>query len=386
MNNHFDVIVVGVGSMGSATCYQLAKRGVHVLGLEQFNIAHTLGSHHGGTRLIRQAYFEHPSYVELLKAVYPLWRTLESETGVELFHQVGALYLGSPDCELVAGSRLAASAYDIPFQSLSPKEVEERFPAFRCPENWVGVFEPNAGFLRSEAAVAAMAQRALEAGAVIRGQTKVVSWESDSSNVTVRTDSESFTADRLILCGGAWTGSLLSDLGVALRVTRQVVAWVWPPSPSDFCTERMPGWAIDPNPAGEYRGIYYGFPLSQNPLGVKLGWHAPGLESQPDDVDRKVHPHDLEWLPEFSEKYMPRLGSSLLGATTCLYTYSPDGHFIVDRHPRRDNVYFAGGFSGHGFKFAPIIGQALADLALDDRTRLPVDFLKLDRAAGGFAY
>ncbi len=377
VSNHFDVIVVGVGSMGSAACYQLAKRGVRVLGLEQFNIPHSLGSHHGGTRLIRQAYFEHPSYVELLKAVYPLWRDLEAESGVDLFHQVGALYLGSPDCELIAGSRLAASTYDIPFQWLLPNEVESRFPAFRCAENWVGFFEPNAGYLLCEAAVSAMTRRALEAGAIIRGQTKVVSWQSDSCNVTVRTESDTFTADRLVLCGGAWAGSLLNDLGTPLRVTRQVVAWVWPQKTIDFDGDRMPGWAIDPNPAGKYQGIYYGFPLSQNPLGVKLGWHAPGQESHPDDVNRRIHEDDLAWLASFSRQYMPTLGSSLLSAATCLYTYSPDGHFIVDRHPHFENVCFAAGFSGHGFKFAPIIGQAIADLSLDGSTELPVDFLKL---------
>lgn len=379
MSNAFDVIVVGVGSMGSATCYQLAKRGIRVLGLEQFNIPHAQGSHHGGTRLIRQAYFEHPNYVKLLKAVYPMWRELEAETGDDLFHQVGALYLGRPDCELIAGSHRAATEHEIPFEWLPPFEVEERFPAFRCAENWVGFFEPLAGYLSSEAAVAAMARRALVAGAVIRGQTKVVSWHSDHSQVSVRTESETFTADRLVICGGAWAGSLLDNLGVPLRVTRQAIAWVWPQTPQLFADDRCPGWAIDPNPAGEYQGIYYGFPLSKNPPGVKLGWHAPGQESHPDVVDRRLHRSDVDWLAGFSQRYMPPLGSDLLSAATCLYTYSQDGHFIVDRHPGYQNVFFAAGFSGHGFKFAPIIGQALADMAIDNRTTAPIEFLQINR-------
>ncbi len=371
--------------MGAATCYQLAKRGARVLGLEQFNIPHTNGSHHGGTRLIRQAYFEHPSYVDLLKAVYPQWRALEAESGETLFHQGGALYLGRPDCELIAGSRGAATQYNIPYEWLSPRDVERRFPAFRCPEDWVGFFEPHAGYVLPEAAVSAMARLAMEAGAMIKGQTRVVSWHSESSQVTVRTETETLTADRLVLCGGAWAGRLLGDLPVRLRVTRQVVAWVWPKTPHCFSSKSLPGWAIDPNPAGQYQGIYYGFPLSQNPPGVKLGWHAPGTESNPDQVERRVRPADLDWLPGFSEQFMPELGSSLLGAATCLYTYSPDGHFILDRHPEHGNVYFAAGFSGHGFKFAPIIGSALSDLVQNDRSQLPIEFLKLDRirSAGG---
>ena len=379
MSSAFDVIVVGVGSMGSAACYQLAKRGVRVLGLEQFNIPHALGSHHGGTRLIRQAYFEHPNYVDLLKGVYPLWRELEAETGADLFHQVGALYLGSPDCELVAGSRLAAEQHQIPFEWLTPPEIHKRFPAFRCAEHWVGFFEPNAGYLNSEAAVSAMARRAMDAGAVIRGQTKVVGWESHGNGVTVRTATETYSAERLVVCGGAWAGKLLSDLGVPLQVTRQAVAWVWPRVPMDFGADRCPGWAIDPNPAGEYQGIYYGFPLSQNPPGVKLGWHAPGQISQPEEVDRTIHPSDVDWLGGFSQRYLPGLGDRLLSAATCLYTYSPDGHFLVDQHPSSDRVFLAAGFSGHGFKFAPIIGLALADLALKGRTSAPIDFLGRQR-------
>jgi sarcosine oxidase len=399
MTKHFDVIVVGVGSMGAAACYRLALRGAKVLGLEQANIPHAGGSHHGGSRMIRQAYFEHPDYVALLKAVYPLWHALEAEVGETLFHQIGALYLGHPDCELLSGSRRAAQAYQVPHELLSATDVNTRFPAFRCPENWVGFFEPLAGYLRPEASVSAMARRALELGVKLCGQAKVVSWTSRHNRVEVRTTHEQFTAERLVLCGGAWAGRLLPGIPVALQVTRQVVVWVWPERREPFQSACLPCWAIDPEPAGRYRGIYYGFPLSLDPPGVKLGWHAPGLTTNPDRVDREIHPADLEWLPDFINRYMPELGGSSsdlpdsrqpelktpgpssgwLGASTCLYTYSPDGHFIVDRHPDFENVCFAAGFSGHGFKFAPIIGQALADLSLDGSTPLPIDFLRLAR-------
>jgi sarcosine oxidase len=379
MDKHYDVIVVGVGSMGAATCHRLARQGIKVLGLEQANIPHTGGSHHGGSRMIRQAYFEHPDYVALLQAVYPLWRALEQEVGETLFHQVGALYLGHPDCELVSGSRNAAQAYQVPHESLSALEVTARFPAFRCPDDWVGFFEPQAGYLRPEACISALARQAIQSGAVLRGQTKVVSWTSHPDRVDVRTTHDAFSADRLVVCGGAWASRLLPGLPIALTVTRQVVVWLWPQKTAPFLPASLPCWAIDPEPAGRYRGIFYGFPLGLDPPGAKLGWHAPGAASNPDRVDREIRQADLDWIPNFAQQYMPDLGHTILGASTCLYTYSPDGHFILDRHPEFENVSFAAGFSGHGFKFAPIIGHALADLSLNGTSPLPIDFLKLGR-------
>lgn len=382
MPERYDVIVVGVGTMGAATCRALAQRGCRVLGLEQFQIPHRLGSHHGGSRMIRQAYFEHPDYVRLLQAVYPLWRELEAEASEELFARVGAIYIGQPDCELVTGSRGAAEAYGIAHECLTAQDIVERFPALRCPTDWVGLFEPQAGYLRAEACVSAMARGALRHGARLCGDTRVVDWRATDAEVVVTTERETYRAARLILCGGAWAQRLLGDLGGALRVTRQVVHWVWPQQEPPFRADRLPCWAIDPRPRGQYAGIYYGFPLSQDPPGVKLGWHAPGLEVLPDQVPREVDAQEREWLPAFSRQFMPQLLGQVLGTGTCLYTYSPDGHFLLDRHPQHPNVCFAAGFSGHGFKFAPVIGQAMSDLCLEGQSRLPIDFLGLAPANG----
>ncbi len=379
MQATYDVIVVGVGTMGAAACRALAQRGCRVLGLEQFQIPHRLGSHHGGSRMIRQAYFEHPDYVRLLQAVYPLWHELEVEAAEELFARVGAIYVGRPDCELVAGSRRAAEAYGIEYEMLGSNDVAARFPALRCPSDWVGLFEPGAGYLRAEACVSALARVALRQGASLCGETKVVDWRATDDEVVVTTERETFRAARLIFCGGAWSSRLLGDLGLPLRVTRQVVHWVWPQAERPFHAECLPCWAIDPQPPGQYAGIYYGFPLSWDPPGVKLGWHAPGMEVSPDHVPREVSAGERDWLPEFSRQFMPQLGGQVLGTGTCLYTYSTDGHFIVDRHPQHHNVCFAAGFSGHGFKFSPVMGQALAELCLDGQSTLPIDFLSLRR-------
>jgi glycine/D-amino acid oxidase-like deaminating enzyme len=262
---------------------------------------------------------------------------------------------------------------------LAAREVTERFPALRCPADWVGLFEPGAGYLRAEACVSALARLALRQGATLCGETRVVAWHATDDEVVVQTERERFRAARLILCGGAWSTSLVGERHFPLRVTRQVVHWVWPQFEMPFQSPRLPCWAIDPQPPGDYAGIYYGFPLSLDPPGVKLGWHAPGQEVAPDRVPREVKAEERDWMSEFSRRFMPQLLGQVLGTGTCLYTYSSDGHFIVDRHPQHPNVCLAAGFSGHGFKFAPVIGQALADLCLDGQSPLPMDFLSLSR-------
>lgn len=379
MENHYDVIVLGVGSMGAATCWALSRRGLKVLGLERYSVPHRMGSHHGETRMIRQAYFEHPDYVRLLHHAYAAWRDLEEETGESLLHTIGGLYMGFRDGDLVQGAALAAEQHKLPHEWLSPSEVQERFPAFRCPNDWVGLFEPSAGYVRCESAISAMAVTAMRRGVSIRACEAVNKWSSDGRSVTVTTERDVYRAERLIVCGGAWAGELLSDLDLQLSVTRQVVLWLWPEQPKLVEPGRLPVWAIDPEPAGKYRGIYYGFPSGNHPPGLKLGWHAPGTASEPHEVDRNLRPEDLAWVADFARDLMPAAGQQILGGTTCLYTYSRDGHFVLDQHPSFANVHFAAGFSGHGFKFSPVIGQVLAEWSLEGHTRYPVDFLALKR-------
>ncbi len=378
MNNRYDIIVVGVGAMGSAACFQLARRGVRVLGLEQFDIPHALGSSHGVSRMIRLAYYEHPDYVPLLLRAYELWDELEHASGQKLLHVTGGLYMGRADCELVAQSALAARQHQLAHELLDHSQVASRFPQFRLPSDHVGLFEPRAGFLSPEKVVASYARAAIEAGAEIHGREPVRNWECNSSGVRVRTDAGEYHADKIVFTAGAWTDKLVRDLGVQLVVTRQVMLWFSPPREhAIYELGQMPVWAID-RPAG---GLYYGFPISPDDVGLKLACHAPGTPTDPDAVARNPQPGDVDEVHDALRNYLPGFAqSSLLSQRVCLYTTSPDQHFIIDEHPKhRGRVVLACGFSGHGFKFASVVGEILADLSTRGRTGCPVEFLRLDR-------
>ena len=378
MSNH-DIIVVGVGAMGASACWQLARRGVRVLGLEQFDIPHGRGSSHGYSRIIRQAYFEHPDYVPLLRRSYELWRELESVTGTELLHLVGGLYMGPGNGEVVAGSFSAALKHGIEHSMLDRSELAKQFPQFHLPDDWVGLLEPGAGFVRPEASIAAFAIAAMQQGAELHGHEKVLDWSSDGGGVTVRTDRGEYHAKELVFCGGAWSGQLLRDLDVPLNVTRQVLGWVWPKEPDLFGPEKLPVWAID-NLDGS---IYYGFPMQPDNPGFKLALHKPMETVSPDHVNRDTGPTDEQTFRPCLERFIPDANGPLLAMRVCLYTNSPDGHFILDRHPRHDHVTIACGFSGHGFKFASVVGEVLADLAMTGKTDLPAQFLSLKRFSSG---
>jgi sarcosine oxidase len=373
----FDIIVLGIGAMGASACHHLARRGARVLGLEQFDIPHTLGSSHGMSRMIRMAYFEHPDYVPLLKRAYELWEELERLTGQTFLHITGGLYMGKPECELVAGSLAAAQKHELPHQLLSRDEVALKFPQFALPENHVALFEPRAGFLQPEKVVAAYARTALHAGAELHGREPVREWSADSSGVSVRTDLAEYRARKLVFCAGPWTGKLLREFAERLVVTRQVMLWFGPRDPSMFELGKLPVWAID-RPAG---GLYYGFPVFSDDVGLKVACHAPGAPTDPDQVMRDPLPGDLEEVRAAMRAYLPDGDGPILSQRVCMYTNSLDSHFIIDLHPANPDgrVILACGFSGHGFKFASVVGEVLADLALEGKTRWPIGFLNAGR-------
>ncbi len=375
MPHSFDVIVIGVGAMGSSACWQLASRGARVLGLEQYDIPHGLGSSTGFSRMIRMAYYEHPDYVPLLRRAYELWHQLEAESGQKLLHLTGGLYLGTPDSELIAGSLQAAKLHGLPYESLAHRPLQQQFPQFQVPEEWTGVLEPNAGFLLPEKVIACFAEQAMRRGAELHGREPVIDWTADVQGVTVRTSREVYHAGRLIFCGGAWSSALLKDMGVELKVTRQVMGWVWPREPKQFALGEFPVWAIG-NADGS---LHYGFPMMPDNPGFKISHHAPGQVTDPDHVARDPLPGDEASFRGALRQYIPPADGPLLALRTCLYTNSPDQHFIIDRHPLHANVALACGFSGHGFKFASVVGQILADLAMNGRTELPAQFLGLSR-------
>ncbi|MES2462657.1 MAG: N-methyl-L-tryptophan oxidase, partial [Armatimonadota bacterium] len=373
----FDVIVLGVGAMGAAACWHLAKRGLCVLGLEQNGIPNSLGSSHGYSRAIRLAYFEHPDYVPLLKRAWELWQDLENASGQTLLYKTGCLYLGPPDSELIRGSLHSAQTHGLPHEALSRQMLAERFRQFKVPDDFIGLFETLGGTLRPELSIATMALEALKHGAAIQGQTTVTGWQSDANGVTVRTaQGETYHAAHLVISGGAWSSRLITTLGVPLTVTRQVLGWVWPPRPERFTLEAgFPTWAIEHGSE-----FHYGFPMLPDNPGFKIARHAPlGQVTTPETVRRAPTPEDEETFRPALRRFFPEADGPTLAVRTCLYTNTPDGHFIVDRHPDHDNVSVACGFSGHGFKFAPVIGQALADLATTPSTTLPIDFLGIER-------
>jgi sarcosine oxidase len=380
-SEHYEVIVIGVGSMGSATCSFLSSRGHRVLGLEQFDSPHDLGSHTGQSRIIRKAYFEHPDYVPLLDRAYANWSQLEKETGKEIFHRTGIVYFGQPDHETMRGVQRSASLYHVPVKKLAPDQSKKQFPLFEIPAGFETLIESDAGFVAPEEMVRLYCQRAIANGATIRTREKVIKWSHEGNVITVITDRGKFICDRLIITAGSWTSKVTPALATRLKVTRQVLAWVDITEREAFSLGKFPCWFIqDPG-----RGMYYGFPALppdrfHGPSGLKLAHHHPGEITDPDKVERDITPEDEENIRYALRKYLPSAGERLVSMKTCLYTYTPDENFIIDHLPGYSKqITIACGFSGHGFKFVSVVGEILADLAMKGKTELPIDFLKLDR-------
>ena len=377
-HHRYDTIVVGVGAMGSATCYELAKRGRRVLGLEQFRLAHDRGSSHGGSRMIRMCYHEHPDYVPVLREAYRLWREIEDESGRELLTVTGGLYMGTPDCPLIRGAKQSAATHGLDGEALSHDEVRRRYPLFRLPEEAVGFFEPTAGFLRPEAAVTAFTRAAIDRRAEVHEDEPVLSWTDDGHGVTVTTGRETYTAANLVFTAGAWTNRLITQLGVPLRVTRQVQCWVSPPRPERFSPDRLPAWVYEYD--DEDHSHHYGFPIFPGSGGLKIAQHhRRHTVADLDQFDRTPTPADEQGVRDVFGSVFPAAEGPTAAVKVCIYTNTPDRFFIVDRLPGSPNVLVGGGFSGHGFKFASVIGRGLADLATDGHTDLPLSFLGLER-------
>jgi sarcosine oxidase len=374
---HFDAIVIGLGGFGGAAFDQLARRGLRVAGIEQFEIAHDRGSSHGETRIIRKAYFEHPDYVPLLLRAYDLWRELEHDSAARLVHQVGLMIAGPAGGEAVPGARLARQLHGVPLEDVSTSDAAGRFPGFRIPDGSEIVFEPDAGFLEVEKCVRAQVERGIRAGGVARTNETVRRWSSDGMTVSVETDRGQYRAERAVIAAGPWAGGVLRELNLPLRVKRKPVVW-WPVRSNVYDQSRgAPTFYFE---QGEH--AFYGFPSTDGTT-VKLAEHTGGeTVDDPSTVDRTLREDDVQPLATFIRECMPELHDRPARHSVCLYTLTPDQHFIVDRHPGFPNVAIAAGFSGHGFKFTPVIGQALADLVIDGATRLPIGFLGLSRFMG----
>lgn len=365
--------------MGALAAYQLATRGAKVLGLDRYGMAHDRGSSHGASRIIRQAYYEHPSYVPLLCRAYELWRQLERDSGDNSLLQItGGMYLGVPDSDTVGGSLRSATEYNLPHEFLDAKEITRRVPVFQPQAEEVAVSELNAGFVRPERALEACLRQAARHGAKLNFHEPVSSWEATAQGgVRVTTGAGVYEAAKLILAPGAWAPEMFHDLELPLVVRRHVMAWFNPVGGIDlFLPDRFPVYLWQSRPDC----IFYGFPAIDGPGGgVKIAMHTGGDLCTPQSIDRAIHPQDEQELREQISSRLPSLNGPLLAAATCMYTMTPDEHFIVGFHPCYPQVAIAGGFSGHGFKFASVIGEILADLALAGETRHPIEFLSPQR-------
>jgi len=382
LNNSFDVIVIGVGSMGSATCYYLSKRGYNVLGLEQFDISHEFGSHAGQSRIIRKAYFEHPDYVPLLESAYKNWNRLEQETGEELYFKTGLLYAGTSNNEMITGVKQSAALYNIDLEQLNNADAAKRFPQFLFPKSFEILFEPEAGFLPPEKSIRLYATQAMKNKALIHSNEKVIEWKKEGDGLIVKTDRSSYRCNKLIITAGAWAGKMIPGFTDKIKVTRQFVAWIKTKDDMQFALNNFPCWMVGDD---EKHGCYYGFPLLDTkkfgePDGLKLAHHFPKEVTDPDKVDRKTTENDIQNLTYCLNKYLPGVFDSVLHTKICLYGNSPDENFIIDKLPGyEENVSIACGFSGHGFKFASVVGEILADLAIEGKSNLPMEFLNAKR-------
>jgi len=375
----YDVIVLGLGGMGSAAASHLAGRGRRVIGFDLYPPAHNRGASHGRTRIIREAYFEHPSYVPLVWRAYELWAELEQASGTLLLLTTGGIMIGAPDSILVRGALESARVHSLAHELLDAKEVRRRFPVFAPDAGMVGVLEPRAGILFPEECVLAHLRAAARAGAELRHEEPVLAWSAAPHAVTVSTPRGSYEAGALVIAPGPWAPEVLADLGVPVIIERQIIPWF---RPADLETAFDPArcpiymWQV------EHR-LFYGFPQLAFD-GVKIAEHAHGNETTADGVRREIAPAEIEALRrDFVAPYMPAANGPLLSATTCLYSMTPDTQFILDHHPAHENVVVACGFSGHGFKFTPVVGEILADLALEGRTGHDISLFTLDRFARG---
>jgi sarcosine oxidase len=353
-----DVIVAGLGAAGSAALHQLARRGHRVLGLDRFAPPHDRGSSHGRSRIIREAYFEEPRYVPLVRRAYECWADLEHESGTTLFRRTGGLTYGPPDGDIVRGARLSLETHTAPHEVLTADEVRRRIPALRLDDDMVGIWEARAGVLSPEAAVRAALDVACRHGAEVRLNTRVTGWRASGDGVEVTTSAGTFRADTLVLAVGAWTAEVLAQLRLPLSVERNVQLWFDPePTTDRFAPERFPLFI------GEYAPgrAWYGFPDMGD--GVKLALHHHGGHHDPDALPREVTEDDVEAVRRLAARFLPDTTFRLRSAAACMYTTTPDQHFILDHHPAHSNVVVASPCSGHGFKFASALGEVIADLA-----------------------
>ena len=370
----YDVIVVGIGGMGSATVYELASRGLRVLGLEQFDIPHDQGSSHGINRVIRLAYYEDPSYVPLVRRAFERWHELEAAAGEKLLYTTGSVAASREDHEVFTGSLRSCLEHDLPHEALTSRELSDRFPGHRLPPDFMGLLQPDGGFLLSERCIVDYVFGALERGADIRAREAVLGWDRSGDAIQVETSRGKYEAGALVITAGAWTGTLTPSLAHLAIPERQVLGWFQPLRPEWFTLGNFPvtTLAVD-------EGHYYALPVYGIP-GFKIGrYHHLEETSAADNLDRVCRDEDEEILRLGISRYFPDANGPTLSMKVCMFTNTPDEHFIIDALPGAPNVFVAAGFSGHGFKFCSVVGEIMSDLATMGETPHDISLLSLNR-------
>ena len=373
MKNHYDVIVVGLGAMGSATCYHLASRGAKVLGLERFDLPHAQGSSHGYSRHTKTAVYVDTPFEPFIERSFELWRLLEGETGQQILVTTGYLRMADTGTwDHLRGK--------VRHEVLTADEVAYRYPQFTLESGYHGLYDPVGGLLRPELAIASHLIGALRRGAEIHGREAVTGWKETARSVEVETEHARYSADQVVFTGGSWTDRLIADLGITLTVTRQPLAWVWPArNAASFDVGVLPIWQI---PAPECDGEYYGFPMMPDHPGFKLALHSFGEPSDPEHLDRDPRPEDEKEVRACLRRFIPDADGPLTAMRICMYTRTADELPVLDRHPAHDRVTVGCGFSGGGFKFSCTFGEWLAETALGQPNTIANETFRFDRLLG----
>ncbi|MGB0086221.1 MAG: N-methyl-L-tryptophan oxidase [Rhodomicrobiaceae bacterium] len=372
----FDTIVIGIGAMGSAALWQLARRGQKVLGLERFDLGHAMGSSHGFNRIIRLAYFEHPGYVPLLRRAYELWRETERLGGEQLLFITGSLDAGPADGRIFEGSLAACREHGLPHDVLTAAEIAQRFPGYALPKDYAAVYQPDGGFVASERAILVHAALAISAGAEVHGREKVLAIEPANGCVVVATERAKYEAGRVVVSAGAWISDLVPALSGKAVAERQVLGWFQPMRPELFTPAVFPVSNIDTDLGHLYQFPSWGIP------GFKIGrYHHLGETGHADTLSREPTAADEAGLREAIRRYFPAADGPTLRLAVCLFTNTQDEHFVIDTLPEHPEIIVASPCSGHGFKFASVIGEILADLAVNGTTRHDLSLFSLSRLA-----
>jgi sarcosine oxidase len=367
----FHTIVAGLGAMGSAALYHLAARGVKAAGFDRFAPPHAMGSSHGETRMIREAYYEDPRYVPLVRRAYELWHDLSTRAGETMIHETGGVYAGPPDGALVSGMLQAAREHDVAVEELTHAQGTRHFPWLHFDSGWQIVRELRAGFVYPERCIAAHLDIAAREGGEIHVNEPIVGWKANRDRVVVRTTTGEYACEKLILATGAWIIDTLADIGVTPVVERQPLFW-FAPLPGASAPRTV--WALE----FEHGKLLYGFPTTET--GIKVAIHYGGVQrTTPEEIERTLREEDVQLLRRHAERYLPDLLGDLMKAEVCMYTNTPDLHFIFDSHPRHDNVLVVSACSGHGFKFSSAIGEAAAQWSHDGTPRIDMSLFSLRR-------